>query len=128
MREAGERGDAAAVAALEVRLWLDGPAAAEGRVQGEARALALDMSATVLRHGLADEAGQSDLVAWDRLEEIAVPATLSWGDLDVPDVIAVSATLAERLPDVRGVHVFAGTAHLPYLERPAEVADWITRA
>jgi hypothetical protein len=32
------------------------------------------------------------------------------------------------LHDVVGTHVFESTAHLPYLERPAEVADVVRTA
>ena len=47
------------------------------------------------------------------------------GDLDVPMVIARTRQAAGRIPDVPAAHVFEGTAHLPYLERPVEVAEMI---
>src|SRR6202012_1814141 len=49
-----EAGDLAGAAAIEARLWLDGPNAAEGRVAGAARALALEMN----RAALASETGR----------------------------------------------------------------------
>jgi pimeloyl-ACP methyl ester carboxylesterase len=113
---------------LEVALWLDGPAATEGRVGGAARALALDMNAIVLRSGVPDDAGASGLDAWSGLEEIRAPATLAWGDLDVPIVIDRCRELAERLPALRDTRVLKGTAHLPYLEQPAVVTELIRDA
>jgi pimeloyl-ACP methyl ester carboxylesterase len=113
---------------LEVALWLDGPAAAEGRVTGAARALALDMNAIALRSGVPDGAGLSDLDAWSRVEEIRVPVTLAWGDLDLPIIIDRCRELAGRLPELRETRVLEGTAHLPYLERPQVVAELIADA
>jgi pimeloyl-ACP methyl ester carboxylesterase len=126
--EAYEAGRLADLNRLEVELWLDGPAGPEGRVGGPARALALDMNAIVLRSDLPDDAGGSGLDAWSRLEEIRVPATLAWGDLDLPIIIDRCRELAERLPAVRETRVLAGAAHLPYLEQPQAVAQLISEA
>jgi pimeloyl-ACP methyl ester carboxylesterase len=113
---------------LEVALWLDGPAAVEGRVGGAARTLALDMNAIALRSDLPEDAGTSGLDAWSRLDELRVPATLAWGDLDLPIIIDRCRELAERLPAVREKRVLHGTAHLPYLEQPQAVAQLIGEA
>ena len=113
---------------LEVALWLDGPAATEGRVGGAARALALDMNAIALRSGVPDDAGTSGLDAWSGVEEIHAPTTLAWGDLDLPIIIDRCRELAERLPDLRETRVLTGTAHLPYLEQPQVVAELIRDA
>src|SRR3954449_7435985 len=66
---------------LEVHLWLDGPAGPEGRVSGPVRDLALDMNRIVLANG---ESGGDNLDAASRLHEIAVPAVVACGELDVP--------------------------------------------
>ena len=52
---AEERGDLEAVNVLEARVWLDGPTAPEGRVQGAARDLFLEMNARALA---ADDPGK----------------------------------------------------------------------
>jgi pimeloyl-ACP methyl ester carboxylesterase len=101
-----------------VWLWLDGPRSPKGRVQGPARDLVADQG---------PDFGDG-VNAWERLEEIRAPAWVAWGDLDVTENIDVSRALAERLPNVRGTHLFRGAAHLPALERPDEVADLILRA
>lgn len=113
---------------LEVALWLDGPAAVEGRVGGAARTLALDMNAIALRSDVPEDAGTSGLDAWSRLDELRVPATLAWGDLDLPIIMDRCRELAERLPAVRETRVLHGTAHLPYLEQPQAVAQLIGEA
>jgi pimeloyl-ACP methyl ester carboxylesterase len=119
-----EAGDLAELNRLETWLWLDGPAGPEGRVSGTVRELALAMNAIALQHEAEDRALASGVDAWHRLDEIRVPVTVAWGDLDVPDVISRSRHLADQLPNARG-KVIPQTAHLPYLERPDLVADLI---
>jgi pimeloyl-ACP methyl ester carboxylesterase len=120
-------GDAEALNRVEVRLWLDGPSAPEGRVGGEARALALAMNAAALAHGLPEGAGESGADAWGRLEELRLPVTVAWGDLDVPVVVERSRAIAARVPGARAV-ALRGRAHLPALEDPAEVAGVVLDA
>ncbi len=117
-------GDLELMNALEARLWLDGPLEAAGRVAGAARDLFLDMNGIALR-AEAKGAEQAPPPAVDRLGEIAVPTLLIWGDLDFPYLQARSRLLAQTIPGARG-HVVAGVAHLPGLERPAEVADMVS--
>jgi pimeloyl-ACP methyl ester carboxylesterase len=106
-------------------MWLDGPAAPEGRVSGPLRELALEMNRIVLANEqLADEDGASGLDAASRLHEIAVPAIVACGDLDVPLQVSRGTELAAALP--RGTYrSLPGRAHLPYLEAPDEVAALI---
>ena len=79
-----EAGDLEQANRLETWLWLDGPTSPEGRVAGPARELALAMNAVVLDNAVPEEAGESGLNAWQQLEQIQVPTTIVWGDLDVP--------------------------------------------
>ncbi len=102
--------------ALEAQAWLDGPAAAPGRVGGTARELFLDMNGIALRAqplGTAIEPAP----AADRLHQIPVPTLLMWGDLDFPHLQARCLAMAAQLPQVR-CEVMQGTAHLPNLEQP----------
>ena len=124
---ADKAGDIDEVNRLETWLWLDGPAQAEGRVGGAARELALDMNRTALR-GESEHEGESGVDAWSRLEEIRVPTAVAWGDLDVPVIVDRSRAVADRVAGVRTHEIFAGTAHLPYLERPADVARFVHAA
>jgi pimeloyl-ACP methyl ester carboxylesterase len=115
-------GDLAEQNRVETWLWLAGPAQPEGRVGGEARALALDMNAIILRNGAREDEGGSGVDAWSRLEEIQVPVTVACGELDVPSLVARSRELATRLPRAH-YRELPGMAHQPYLEGPGQVAD-----
>jgi pimeloyl-ACP methyl ester carboxylesterase len=112
---------------LETWLWLDGPAEPEGRVGGEARALALDMNAIILRNGDAEDSGAADVDAWHRLDEVGVPVTVACGEFDVPFILARSRELAGRLPRGR-YQELPGMAHEPFLEDPEQVADLLLDA
>jgi pimeloyl-ACP methyl ester carboxylesterase len=120
-------GDPAATNRWETSLWLDGPAAAEGRVSGPARDLALDMNRIVLAHEVPEGAGDSGLDAWSDLERITAPTTVACGDLDVPAFRARSEQIAQRIPAARFV-LLTGVAHLPYLEQPDTIGALIAAA
>jgi pimeloyl-ACP methyl ester carboxylesterase len=122
--EAWTAGDVEACNRLEVRLWLDGPAGPEGRVGGPARELALDMNRIVIANGEPDADGASGLDAAGRLHEIAIPAIVACGELDVSMKIQRCAELAEAIPNA-AYRSLPGRAHLPYLEAPDEVAALI---
>ena len=107
---------------LETWLWLDGPSSPEGRVGGEARTLALEMNAIILRNGAREDEGGSGVDAWHRLDEIRVPVTVACGELDVPFLIARSRELPGRLRGGR-YRQLPGMAHQPYLEQPGQVAE-----
>jgi pimeloyl-ACP methyl ester carboxylesterase len=120
-------GNFAEVNRLETWLWLDGPSAPEGRVGGEARALALDMNAIILRNGAREDEGASGVDAWHRLDEVQIPVTVACGELDVPFLLARSRELAGRLRNGR-YRELPGMAHQPYLEQPGQVADLVLGA
>jgi len=113
---AEQAGDMERLNALEVRVWLDGPQAMEGRVTGALRDLLLDMN----RIALGAPPLPSRLEpppAYALLEAISRPTLVAWGDLDFPDRVALSRELAARIPGAQA-HEFTGTAHLPSLEQP----------
>ena len=119
LKEAEEAGDLDRVSAIKARLWLDGALSPEGRVTGEARRLFLDMQATALR--LPPAGSNHDAVpAYPRLGEISAPTLVISGDLDFPHI-------QERCRHIAGTvlhgsfHELTGAAHLPSLERPADV-------
>ena len=118
---AGQAGDVDAQLRLHAHLWLDGPAAEEGRVGGAARELALAMNEIIVRNDVPDEVGEAGIDAWARLEEIELPVTVMWGDRDVPFGIETGEAIAARIPGAR-TFVLAGMAHLPALEDPTAVA------
>jgi pimeloyl-ACP methyl ester carboxylesterase len=109
---------------LEIRLWLDGPAEPEGRVSGPPRELALEMNRIVIANGESEADGASGIDAAHRTREIATPAIVACGDLDIAIEVRRSAELAEALPNAT-YRSLPGRAHLPYLEAPDEIAALI---
>lgn len=110
--------------ALEARLWLDGPLEAENRVSGEARDLFLAMNGIALRAEVKG-AEQPPPSAFDCLGQIDVPTLLVCGDLDFPHLQARNRWLAQSIPNARE-RVIGGVAHMPSLERPAEMAALVS--
>jgi pimeloyl-ACP methyl ester carboxylesterase len=124
-----EAGDLAGAAAIEAQIWLDGPAAAQGRVAGAARSLALAMNTAALASDAERERLERDpgIPAWDRLERLTMPVTIACGLLDVPAVIDEGRSIADRIPGARFTEL-ENVAHLPSLEAPERVAELVRRA
>ncbi len=98
---------------VEAHFWLDGPVALEGRVQGAARDLFLEMNGVALR--AQDPGAEADPgAAWDRLGEIDVPTLVLCGALDVFS-LPISEHVSTSIPGAT-YEVLEGTAHLPHLE------------
>ena len=108
---------------LEAWMWLDGPAASEGRVTGPARELFLEMNAHALR---AENPGSMAAIApaWPRLGEITVPTLIMVGRLDAEDIVAINEPAADMIPNARLVWL-DGVAHLPQLEADPRMLDEI---
>lgn len=121
--DADESGDVDEINRLEAWLWLDGWAGPEGRVDGSARELFLEMNHRALA---ADDPGElADLpAAWPRLEQLQMPTTVIEGDLDLPWALWRTRQAVEAMPEAH-LEVLAGVAHLPTLERPRQVATLI---
>jgi pimeloyl-ACP methyl ester carboxylesterase len=124
LKDAEQAGDLDRVNAIKAYHWLDGPLQPEGRVTGEARKLFLDMNAIALR---SPPIGSNLDVApaFHRLGEISAPSLVIWGDLDFPHIQGRCRHIATTMPNGSG-HVLTGTAHLPSLERPAEITNLVT--
>jgi pimeloyl-ACP methyl ester carboxylesterase len=121
---AEERDDQDAVNRIEARVWLDGPTAPEGRVQGPARELFLEMNGQALA---APEAGErhEDAAAWGRLGEIGVPTLVLIGEHDLRYIKENCAHLAASIPEARLVELPA-VAHVPHLEGDEKTLSEIT--
>jgi len=123
LKDAEQAGDLDRVNAIKAHHWLDGPLQPEGRVAGEARRLFLDMNAIALR---SPPIGANLDVAptFQRLGEISAPSLVLWGDLDFPHIQERCRHIATTMPKGAG-HILTGTAHLPSLERPAEITSLV---
>jgi pimeloyl-ACP methyl ester carboxylesterase len=121
---ADELGDVEEVVRLDAHLWLDGPAAPEGRVGGEARSLFLDMDR---RAELAPSPGDPAEIpsAWPRLHEIKVPTLVLTGRLDAEPLLVRGPQLAELIPQAQ-FKWLEGVAHLPHMERDAATLSAIS--
>jgi 3-oxoadipate enol-lactonase len=118
-----EQGDLQAAAEASTRLWLDRPGERESPLDPAVRSLVLEMilrsyaqQSTAWDEG-AEEETVLDPPVQERLGEIACPTLVLVGELDVPDMRAVAAHVAESIPDGELVTVL-GAAHLPSLEQP----------
>lgn len=117
-------GDLDRINAMKARIWLDGVLSREGRVAGPARELFLDMNGIALR---SPPVG-SDIdvtLTYHRLGDIAVPALVIWGSFDFPHIQERSRKIVTMMPKAVGQEL-TGTAHLPSLDRPDDVARLIT--
>jgi len=99
-------GDPARVAAAKARLWLDGPLAPEGRVEGTARRLFLDMIGIAL-NAPAVGPNLDRTPAYGRLDTVTAPTFVIQGDLDFPHIQARSRHIAETMPG--GYQATSGT-------------------
>jgi pimeloyl-ACP methyl ester carboxylesterase len=118
---AWEAGDLDECNRLEAWYWLDGPRGDEGRVEGEARELFLDMNDRALRaQDPGEEASLPD--AWPRLGELAVPVLFLIGALDAEDIRARVEEAATLVPGAR-LQVLDGVAHDPQLEGDPATLD-----
>jgi pimeloyl-ACP methyl ester carboxylesterase len=111
------------VARLEAWMWLDGPSAQEGRVDGPARELFLDMNARALR--APDPGEQAEISpAWSRLGEIVAPTLMMIGRLDAEDVQGIDEQAAGMIPGAR-LRWLDDVAHVPHLEGDQATLDEI---
>lgn len=119
MEAAEEAGEHERVAALDVRLWVDGPLQPEGRAAEDVRravyAMALNNYTTAMVEGLAPQ--PLEPLAVGRLDALRIPVLAVVGELDSSATAAAAALLAREAPDVRVLR-YADAAHMPNLERP----------
>lgn len=126
-RLAYEQRDHDEINRVEAHLWLDGPAAPEGRVGGRVRELFLAMNAVVLANEGDEQVGDADVDVWEHLAELTVPVTLVYGALDADVPREEPPLFAQRLPST-AVHRWPDRSHLPYLEDPDQTARLVRDA
>lgn len=122
-KQAEDAGDLDQVNAIKAHLWLDGPRQPEGRVTGRVRDLFLDMNGIALRSppiGMNVDAAP----IFQRLGEIATPTLIICGDYDFPHIVERCRDLAVLMPNATH-EALPEVAHLPSLEKPAEITTLI---
>ena len=113
--DAYERGDLDMVNKVQAHEWLDGPRAANRRVDGEPRALFLDMNAKALaKPALTREEARPE--AYSRVGEIGAPTLLVVGEQDFTCLVERHDYLSEEMPNAFAV-VLEDVAHIPSMER-----------
>lgn len=126
--EAVRRGDLDGAVEANLRMWVDGPGRAPGTVDPRVRERVRQMQRRAFELELAagEAAHEQPLVAdvGRRLGEVVAPTLVVVGEHDAADVHAIAERLTRQLPDARRV-VVPGAAHLPSMERPAEVNDLV---
>jgi pimeloyl-ACP methyl ester carboxylesterase len=123
LEAADAAGDIDEVGRLEAWMWLDGPGSEEGRVDGPARELFLDMNARALR--AEDPGDQAEIPpAWPRLGEITAPTLVMIGRLDAEDILVIDEQAAGMIPGAR-LRWLDGVAHVPHLEGDPATLDEI---
>jgi pimeloyl-ACP methyl ester carboxylesterase len=127
LEAAEQRADLDEVNRLEVHLWLDGPGQPQGRVGGPARLLTEEMNRIILVNEQTGTQATRGEPVWDHLAGITQPVLVLCGSLDLPYLLALSRDLTAALPAGRYEEI-SGTAHLPQLEQPDELARRIAQA
>ena len=129
--DAYEDGDIDGAFRLEAELWGVGPARAVSDVDPVFLQTAYDLNLANTGHVLERPvAAGLQPPAYGRLGELAVPALVIVGDNDISAALQQQEYLASTIPGAEGV-VVADTAHLPSVEKPAELTalllDWLGR-
>ena len=117
--EAIERGDVAAAAAQQARMWLAPDAAPEVRELTEAMTLRSYEQQLPVEGQV--KAVWPDVPAEKRLGEIGAPTLVVVGTEDLDDIKSIAEKLAAEIPGAR-LATIEGAGHLPSLERPDELS------
>jgi 3-oxoadipate enol-lactonase len=116
--EAIERGELAAAAAQQARMWL----AAETTPEVRALTEAMTLRSYEQQMPMEDQVTVvwPEVAADTRLGEIGAPTLVVVGTEDLDDIKAVAEKLAAEIPGAR-LTTIDGAGHLPSLERPDEL-------
>jgi 3-oxoadipate enol-lactonase len=122
MEAAEAAGEHENVAALDVRVWVDGPLQPEGRAAEAVRRKVYTMALQNYQahsHRMGEGFAPQPLEppALGRLGEVRAPTLAIVGELDPAATAAAAAILAQGVPNCR-VERFPDCAHLPNLEQP----------
>jgi len=120
-----ERGDLDGAVEANLSWWVDGPGQSRDRVAPQVRELVARMQGRAFEVTSDwDDVEERELEppALDRLGEISVPVLVLVGGLDLDAVQEAAGRVTGGIAGARRVD-WAGVAHLPSLERPADFLD-----
>lgn len=120
--DSAEPPDPAAIADIDIRIWVDGPGQPADRVPHAIRDLVREMDMASFAPG--HETGRIirlDPPAATRLHELRCPVLAVAGELDASHVAATARHLEANAPDARAV-VWPDVAHMIGMEKPDELA------
>jgi pimeloyl-ACP methyl ester carboxylesterase len=131
MMEAWEAGDMERVVEIFQHSWTDGPYRSATQVDPIVRDRVRTMALERIKRGPSEGKVQPLAPpALHRLEEIHITTLTIVGDMDMPDIHAVSDLLIKGIAGAEKV-VMTGVAHMVNMERPAEfnriVLDFLAR-
>jgi pimeloyl-ACP methyl ester carboxylesterase len=116
-----ERGDLAAAAELNVRMWVDGPHRTPDQVATSVRERVREIQHHAFTVPMPEGVEEIELEppAIEQLGQVRVPTLVVVGDLDIEQKLAIVDRLAAEIPGARKA-VFPGAAHMVMMEQPAE--------
>lgn len=123
--ESAEPPDAAAIADMDVRIWVDGPGQPDDRVPPHIRASVRSMAEPLYAVGTVG--GQPIRLlppAAERLHDLRCPVLAVAGALDVSDVVQTARHLELNAPDARAI-IWPDVAHMIGMEVPERLAATI---
>lgn len=109
------------LARLEAAIWDFGPLRREEDLDPEFVSTAYALNRVNVVHAAENPVSiPLEPPAYDRIVDIEVPTLVTVGEYDMSEVLAAYEYLLAALPDASGC-VFRDAAHLPNVERPADV-------
>ena len=106
------------LAALDVRLWGDGPSAPEGRMARPMREKMYGMCLDTYRHWTTNgKPIELQPPAYERLSEIKAPTLIVDGDLDLPSIAVMAEAMQGAITHAQRLTI-RNAAHLTPMEQP----------
>lgn len=122
VEKAFEAGDLDLTAEIETQIWFDGSGRLPEQVNQEMRKLLYEMNRKALDYearGLGKRLPNTQIPAFDRLNELNIPVLIIVGVHDTPYILAAADYMVEHLPSARKVKI-EDAAHLPNMDHPDE--------
>jgi pimeloyl-ACP methyl ester carboxylesterase len=120
--KAFEAGDFDLVAEIETQIWFDGTNRTPEQVNQAMRKLAYEMNRQALSYeamGLGKRLPNTEIMAFDRLQNLDIPVLVIVGTQDTPYILAAADYMVEKIPSARKAEV-EDAAHLSNMDQPHE--------